>query len=84
MNTFEMMTEAIQTGRTYIKDDMRYSDEKGFHNSAGDPWPAGRFNSVNEIMSLSGWRPLQFSKTKRMTLKEIEEKLGHGVELISG
>ena len=84
MNTFEMMTEAMQTGMTYIKDDMRYSDEKGFYNNNGDPWPAGRFSSINEIMSLNNWRPLQFSKTKRMTLKEIEEKLGHGVELISG
>ena len=84
MKTLEMMNEAEKTEKTYITGNMRYSVENGFHDSTGKPWEADAFTYVNEIMSLDKWKLLEVEQTpKKMTLKQIEEKLGHRIELIS-
>lgn len=85
MKTLEMMNEAEKTGKTYITGSMRYSAENGFHDSCGEPWDADAFNYINEIMSLDKWRLLGISEmtAKKMTLKDIEERLGYRVELVS-
>jgi hypothetical protein len=81
MNTLEMLKEAEKTGKTYIVNDMRYSNERGFHDKDNKSWPAECFHSINDIIYLKGWKLLDV--TKKMTLKEIEDKLGHRIELIS-
>lgn len=85
MKTLEMMNEAEKTGKTYITGNMRYSVENGFHDSSGEPWEADAFNYINEIMALDKWRLLEISEmtAKKMTLKDIEERLGCRVELVS-
>lgn len=80
MTTLEMLNESKKTGRTYIIHSMRYSANKGFHDSCGKPWNASAFDYINEIMSLDEWKLLE---PKKMTLKEIEEKLGYEIELVS-
>ncbi len=82
MKTLNMMNEAEKTGKTYIAKDMRYSVEKGFFDSNGKPWAANAFKDINDIMNVSGWKLLG-TDIKKMTLKEIEDKLGYRVELVS-
>jgi hypothetical protein len=82
MKTLSMMNEAERTGKTYIAKDMRYSAENGFFDSNGKPWAATAFRDVNDIMNVGGWKLLE-TDIKKMTLKEIEDKLGHRVELVS-
>lgn len=77
-----MMNEAEKTGKTYIARDMRYSVEKGFFDSNGKPWAANAFKDINDIMNVGGWKLLE-TDIKKMTLKEIEDKLGYRVELVS-
>ena len=83
MKTLEMMNEAEKTNKTYIVGNMRYSVEKGFHDDNGKPWDANAFENINQIMALDRWKVLE-NVTKKMTLKEIENKLGHRIELVSG
>lgn len=85
MKTLEMMNEAEKTGKTYITGSMRYSVENGFHDNCGEPWNADAFDYINEIMALDKWRLLELREmsVKKMTLKDIEERLGHRVELVS-
>lgn len=80
MTTLEMLNEAKKTGKTYIVNSMRYSVNKGFHDSYGRPWNASAFRYINEIMCLDEWKLLE---PKKMTLKEIEEKLGYKIEIVS-
>lgn len=80
MTTLEMLNEAKKTGKTYIVDSMRYSVNKGFHDSYGRPWDASAFKYLNEVIHLDGWKLLE---PKKMTLKEIEEKLGYEIEIVS-
>ena len=82
MRTLNMMNEAERTGKTYIAKDMRYSVEKGFFDSNGKPWAASAFKDINDIMNVGGWKLLE-TVIKKMTLKEIEDKLGYRVELVS-
>ena len=82
MRTLNMMNEAERTGKTYIAKDMRYSVEKGFFDSNGKPWAASAFKDINDIMNVGGWKLLE-TDIKKMTLKEVEDKLGHRVELVS-
>ena len=82
MKTLSMMNEAERTGKTYIAGDMRYSAEKGFFDSNGKPWAATAFTNVNDIMNVDGWKLLE-TNIKKMTLKEIEDKLGYKIELVS-
>lgn len=79
MTTLEMLNEAKKTGKTYIVDSMRYSFNKGFHDSCGRPWDACAFKYLNEVIYLDGWKLLE---SKKMTLKEIEEKLGYEIEIV--
>lgn len=83
MKTLSMMNEAGRTGKTYITGSMRYSVENGFHEDNGKPWAANAFENINQIMALDKWKVLE-NVTKKMTLKEIEDKLGHKIELVSG
>ena len=79
MKTLEMMNEAAKTGRSYISDDMRYSSNSGFVNKLGYKWPSNSFKYINDIMNLS-W---EIIGPKKMTLKEIEEKLGYEIEIVN-
>ena len=81
MTTFEMMKDAEKTGRTYITEDLRFSMKNGFHNNYGKPWSANAFSELNDVLKLDDWELLD--EVKRMTLKEIEEKLGYKIELVS-
>lgn len=84
MKTLEMMYEAFETGKTYISGDMQYSTENGFcDEDTTNPWSSKAFDTINEIMELT-WSPLKIGTyTKKMTLKQIEEKLGYRIELVS-
>lgn len=81
MTTFEMMKEAEKTGQTYVTEDLRFSIQNGFHNSNGKPWSANAFSTLNQVLKFDDWKLLD--EVKRMTLKEIEKKLGCKVELVS-
>ena len=81
MTTFEMMKDAEKTGRTYISEDLRFSMKNGFHNNYGTPWGANAFSELNDVLKLDDWELLD--EVKRMTLKEIEKKLGYKIELVS-
>lgn len=85
MKTLEMMIEAEKTGKTYITGSMRYSITKGFHDDKGEPWTANAFDTINDIMCLDNWRLLDVNRTlpTKMTLRQIEELLGHRIELVS-
>lgn len=83
MKTLTMMNEAERTYKTYINKDLRYSVRHGFHKYDGEPWGAGAFNTINDIMQLEGWKILEQKITKKMTLKEIEIELGYKIELVS-
>lgn len=80
MYTLEMMNEAEETGKTYVTCDMRYSHQDGFHESGGKPWNADAFKTLNDVIAIDDWELL---KTKKTTLKEIEQALGYPIELVS-
>lgn len=80
MKTFEMMEEAKVTGKTYVAKDMRYSKVKGFHHSNGSKWEANAFTFLNDLFSVDWWEEL---KPTKMTLKEIETKLGYPIEIVN-
>lgn len=80
MYTFEMMKKAEVTGKTYIVNDLRYSRDKGFHNKSGDEWEGGAFRYLNDLLAIESWKELE---PEKMTLKEVEAKLGYPIELIS-
>lgn len=81
MTTFEMMKEAEKTGRTYVIEDLRFSMKNGFHDNCGKPWNANAFSELNDVLKFNDWKLL--NEVKRMTLKEIEKKLGYKIELVS-
>ena len=81
MTTFEMMKEAEKTGQTYVTEDLRFSMKNGFHDNCGKPWNANAFSELNDVLKLDDWELLD--EVKRMTLKEIEKKLGYKIELVS-
>lgn len=84
MTTIEMMNDAAKTNKTYIIDSMRYSVRRGFHDGNGEPWDANAFDNLNEVLSLNRWKMLDVDPIpKEMTLKEIEQELGHKVKLVS-
>lgn len=80
MTTLEMMNKAKENGKTYIVDSIRYSVNKGFHDCCGIPWDADAFRTLNQVIEIDDWKLLE---PKKMTLKEIEEKLGYEIELVS-
>lgn len=80
MKTLEMMNKAKENGKTYITEDMRFSIEKGFHEYNGRPWDANAFLTLNQVIEIDDWELLE---PKKMTLKEIEEKFGYEIELVS-
>lgn len=80
MKTLEMMKEAEVTGKTYITKDMRYSKEKGFYDSEGYSWEGEAFKYLNDLFNVDDWKELA---PKKMTLKEIETKLGYSIEIVS-
>lgn len=80
MKTLEMMNKAKENGKTYITEDMRFSTKKGFHEDNGSPWNANAFRTLNQVIEIDDWKLLE---PKKMTLKEIEEKLGYEIELVS-
>ena len=82
MYTFEMMKKAEVTGKTYVVNQLRYSKDKGFHDKDGDKWPADAFHYLDDLFNLEDWKELE-PKTKKMTLKEVEAKLGYPIEIIS-
>ena len=86
MYTFEMMKKAEVTGKTYVVNDLRYSKDKGFHNKNDDKWNGGAFRYLNDLFDIKDWKELEPKKItlpKKMTLKEVEAKLGYLIEIIS-
>lgn len=75
-----MLNEAKKTGKTYTADNMRYSVNKGFHDIYGSDWVTRGFKHLNEVMDINYWK---LEEPKKMTLKEIEEKLGYEIEIIN-
>lgn len=59
MNTLEMIIDAKNTGKTYINNDLLYSDDKGFHDDTGGSWPAKSFHTLNDIIYLDGWKSVE-------------------------
>lgn len=79
MKTLEMMNLATQTGKSYINKDMRYSAKKGFYDDCGDPWDADAFNTLNDVLDLDNWEE---TKTREMTIEQIEEILGYAITIV--
>lgn len=80
MYTFEMMKKAEVTGKTYVVNDLRYSKDEGFHDKIGNKWKGGAFPYLNDLLDIKDWEELE---PKKMTLKEVEAKLGYPIEIIS-
>lgn len=80
MKTLEMIKKAEITGKTYVSEDMRYSKAKGFHDSEGFGWGGYSFEYLNDVLDIDNWEELE---PKKMTLKEIETKLGYPIEIVS-
>lgn len=81
MTTLEMLMEAVETKGTYVSNNLRYAIEKGFHNEDNEAliWDENRFDTINDFFNLDDWKILSPNK---MTLEEIEKKLGFQVEII--
>lgn len=84
MTTLEMLNEAEKTNKTYIcgnaMTSMRYSTSMGFHDEGGEKWNGSAFYYINDIFDINTWRLLE---PKKMTLEEIENKLGYEIELVA-
>lgn len=78
MTTLEMLNAAKETNNIYVAGDMRYSKEKGFQDRDGRKWQAKSFDTVDEIFQVNNWHLVP-----KMTMKEIEKKLGYEFELTS-
>jgi hypothetical protein len=87
MNTCEMVLLADKNGKTYKSDELYYHKNKGFHDSDGFEWDYDAFKNfqengrcgLNAFVHTADWEEI---KKQRMTLKEIEDKLGYEVEII--
>ncbi len=80
-----MVKLADENCKTYICGDikegyMRYSKEKGFHDSNGKEWEVEKFEGygLSHFIHVDEWKELP---PKEMTLKEIEKKLGYSVKV---
>ena len=56
--TIDMMNLANKNGLTYYFQDLRYSDNNGFHDSSGNPWSGEAFKSLNDLLYINGWKIL--------------------------
>ena len=87
MNTCEMVLLADKNGKAYMADEMYYHKDKGFHDDNGDEWDADSFQDyvedgkcgLNAFIHITNWEEV---KKRKMTLEEIEDKLGYEVEII--
>lgn len=78
MNTFEMMIEAEDNGKTYHADDMLYNSHLGFHDKSGKKWYGDAFNYLNDLFAIDKW---QEDNTIYMTKSEAEKK--YGIKIIN-
>lgn len=78
MTTLEMLNFTEGTNNVYVAGDMRYSKEKGFHDKDGRKWHAGTFDTIDEVFQINSWHLIP-----KITMKEIEKRLGYEFELIS-
>lgn len=74
-----MMKEAEVTGKTYVVDDLRYSNSRGFHDKEGNKW-TDSFRYLNDLLNVDRWEEL---RSKKMTLREVELELGYPIEIVS-
>lgn len=74
MRTAEMVIAANENDKTYrsIGGDMRYNNNKGFHNIYGSQWQGSAFRFVNDVFDIK-WEE---APENEMTVKEAEEKFG--------
>jgi len=78
MYTLQMMNEASKTGLTYIHNDMRYSERRGFVDEELYPWSGKQFITLNELLDLDGWRVLpQITEAERTILEAIDPKYNY-------
>lgn len=71
MNTFDMMTEAKKTDKTYRADDMLYNSHLGFHDKLGKKWYGDAFDYLNDLFAIDKW---QEDNNIYMTKSEAEKK----------
>jgi hypothetical protein len=87
MNTCEMVLLADTNGKTYKSDEMYYHKDKGFHDDHGETWDYDAFRDFHEngrygldaFVHTCEWEEV---KKRKMTIEDIEEKLGYEIEII--
>lgn len=79
MNTAQMVIEADKKNETYrlSEKDLFYVPGKGFIFSNGDPYEMTL--AIMKLLHLDGWVPYS---VRRITRKELIEKLGYDIEII--
>lgn len=77
--TTEMMFIANSSEETYKLNDLYYNKKNGFTDKYGSEWKGYTFSTLNEFINETGWNKIERNK---MTLSQIEEKLGYEIELI--
>lgn len=88
MNTCEMVLLADKNGKTYVADDMYYHKDRGFHEDDGGIWDADAFQGYQEgdryglhaFVHIDNWEQV---KKRKMTIGEIEDKLGYEIEIVN-
>jgi len=79
LTTCNIVLMADANGCTYASCGVRYSKEKGFHDSRGNEWPTKYFESLDFFVHLDGWEEI---KLKKLTKSQIEKKLGYEIEIV--
>lgn len=79
MNTAQMVIEADKKNETYrlTEKNLFYVPGRGFIFANGEPYDMTI--AVMKFLHLEGWMPYS---VRRMTRKELIEKLGYDVEII--
>lgn len=79
MHTYEMIGVADENGRTYVSDYGSYNKEKGFDLLKSCNLMSHE-NLLNILLHEDCWK-LAIEPKKKMSIKEIEEKLGYEIEI---
>lgn len=82
-----MVLLADKNAKAYVADDMYYQRDRGFHEDNGVIWGADSFQDyqkddkygLNAFVHINNWEQV---KERKMTIEEIEEKLGYEVEIV--
>jgi hypothetical protein len=78
MKTLEMLIEAETSGKTYNKDGLYYSNEKGFVGADDKAWKAYAFDTLNDLIHdgghySDGWKEvIRVSDDERVILRNLK------------